>query len=75
MLLRKRASEQATALRSRPAAQKAAIVAAVREQVWPLISAGRVAPVIDRVLPLADAPEAHRLMETGAHVGKILLAA
>ena len=75
VLLRKRASVQATALRSRPAAQKAAIVAAVREQVWPLISAGRVAPVIDRVLPLADAPEAHRLMETGAHVGKILLAA
>ena len=55
--------------------QQAAIVAAVREQVWPLIAAGRVAPVIDRVLPLADAPEAHRLMEAGAHVGKILLEA
>ena len=65
----------AAALRSRPAAEKAAIVAAVREQVWPLISAGRVTAVIDRVLPLADAPEAHRLMEAGAHVGKILLAA
>jgi NADPH:quinone reductase-like Zn-dependent oxidoreductase len=74
-LLGKRASVQAAALRSRPAAEKAAIVTAVREQVWPLISAGRVTPVIDRVLPLADAPEAHRLMEAGAHVGKILLAA
>ena len=75
VLLRKRASVQAATLRSRPAAEKAAIVAAVREQVWPLISAGRVAAVIDRVLPLADAPEGHRLMESGAHVGKILLAA
>jgi len=75
LLLRKRASVQAAALRSRPAAEKAAIVAAVREQVWPLVSAGRVTAVIDRILPLADAPEAHRLMEAGAHVGKILLEA
>jgi putative PIG3 family NAD(P)H quinone oxidoreductase len=75
VLLRKRASVQAATLRSRPTAEKTAIVAAVREQVWPLISAGRVSAVIDRVLPLADAPEAHRLMEAGAHVGKILLAA
>jgi putative PIG3 family NAD(P)H quinone oxidoreductase len=73
LLLRKRASVQAATLRSRPTAEKTAIVAAVREQVWPLVSAGRVTAVIDRVLPLADAPEAHRLMETGAHVGKILL--
>ena len=75
VLLRKRASVQAATLRSRPTAEKAAIVTAVREQVWPLISAGQVTAVIDRVLPLADAPEAHRLMEAGAHVGKILLAA
>jgi NADPH:quinone reductase-like Zn-dependent oxidoreductase len=75
LLLRKRASVQAATLRSRPEAEKAAIVAAVREQVWPLIAAGRVTAVIDRVLPLADAPEAHRLMEAGAHVGKILLEA
>jgi putative PIG3 family NAD(P)H quinone oxidoreductase len=74
VLLRKRASVQAATLRSRPTAEKAAIVAAVREQVWPLISAGQVTAVIDRVLPLADAPEAHRLIEAGAHVGKILLA-
>ena len=74
-LLRKRASVQAATLRSRPTAEKAAIVAAVREQVWPLVSAGRVTAVIDRVLPLADAPEAHRLMEAGEHVGKILLRA
>jgi putative PIG3 family NAD(P)H quinone oxidoreductase len=74
MLLVKRASVCATGLRARPAAEKAAIVAAVREQVWPLIAAGQVRPVIDRVLPLAEAPEAHRLMESGSHIGKILLA-
>jgi NADPH:quinone reductase-like Zn-dependent oxidoreductase len=74
LLLRKRASVHATSLRARPLAEKAAIVAAVREHVWPLIGAGRVAPVVDRVLPLAEAPQAHRLMESGAHIGKILLA-
>ena len=74
VLLGKRASVRATTLRARPAAEKAEIVAAVREQVWPLIAAGRVRPVIDRVLPLAEAPEAHRLMENGSHFGKILLA-
>jgi putative PIG3 family NAD(P)H quinone oxidoreductase len=74
MLLGKRASVRAATLRARPTAEKAAIVTAVREQVWPLIGAGRVRPVIDRVLPLADAPEAHRLMESGSHFGKILLA-
>jgi putative PIG3 family NAD(P)H quinone oxidoreductase len=75
LLLRKRARVQASSLRARPPAEKAAVVTAVRESVWPLISGGDVRPVIDRVLPLAAAPEAHRLMETGSHVGKILLTA
>ena len=74
MLLSKRASVRAATLRARPTNQKATIVAAVREQVWPLIEAGRVRAIIDRVLPLAEAPEAHRLMESGSHFGKILLA-
>ncbi len=74
LLMRKRASVQSASIRARPTAEKAAIVAAVWEHVWPLIAAGSVSPVIDRVLPLADAPEAHRLMEAGSHVGKILLA-
>jgi putative PIG3 family NAD(P)H quinone oxidoreductase len=74
LLARKRASVAAATLRARPAAEKAVIVAAVREHVWPLITAGRVVPVVDRVLPLAEAPQAHRLMESGAHIGKILLA-
>jgi putative PIG3 family NAD(P)H quinone oxidoreductase len=73
MIMRKRASILASTLRARPPAEKAAIVAGVREQVWPLISAGRVRPVTDRVLPMADAAEAHRVLEQGTHVGKILL--
>jgi putative PIG3 family NAD(P)H quinone oxidoreductase len=73
-LMRKRISIFASTLRARPVAEKAAIVADVRDQVWPLLAAGKVMPVIDRVLPMAEAAEAHRLMETGAHVGKILLA-
>jgi putative PIG3 family NAD(P)H quinone oxidoreductase len=72
-LMRKRASILASTLRARPPAEKAAIVAGVREQVWPLISAGRVRPVTDRTLPMAEAAQAHRLLEQGVHVGKILL--
>lgn len=74
-LLRKRASVHATSLRGRPAQEKAAIVAEVREHVWPLVSAGQIRPVIEAILPLAEAAQAHRLMEAGDHVGKILLAA
>lgn len=73
LLLRKRASVHATTLRARPAAEKAAIVAAVRENVWPLIADGRVVPVVDQVLPLGEAARAHRAMEDGAHIGKIVL--
>ncbi|MBQ0983163.1 NAD(P)H-quinone oxidoreductase [Streptomyces sp. F63] len=72
-LLSKRAAVTATSLRARPEAEKASIVAAVREHVWPLIAAGRVRPVVDRTLPMRDAAEAHRVLEAGGHVGKILL--
>jgi putative PIG3 family NAD(P)H quinone oxidoreductase len=74
-LLRKRARVHATTLRGRPVPEKAAIVSAVREQVWPLVESGQVRPVIETVLPLAEADQAHRLMEDGSHVGKILLRA
>jgi len=74
LLMAKRATVQSASIRARPPAEKAAIVAAVREHVWPLVEAGKVNPVIDRILPLAEAAEAHRLIEAGAHVGKILLA-
>ncbi|MFD6182056.1 NAD(P)H-quinone oxidoreductase [Streptomyces goshikiensis] len=72
-LLAKRAAITATSLRARPLAEKAAIVAAVREHVWPLVSTGRVAPVVHAAFPMRDAAEAHRVMESSAHVGKLLL--
>ncbi|WBB55684.1 NAD(P)H-quinone oxidoreductase [Verrucosispora sp. WMMD573] len=72
-LLAKRGTVAATALRSRPLAQKAAIVRGVREQVWPLVEADRVRPVIDRRLPITDAAQAHRMVESNEHVGKVLL--
>lgn len=73
-LLVKRATVYATSLRSRPDGEKAALVAAVLAAVWPAIEAGEVRPVIDRVLPLEDVAEAHRVMEGSRHIGKILLA-
>ena len=72
-LLRKRAAVIATSLRARPLAEKAGIVAAVREHVWPLVEAGRVRPVVHSRHPLADAAAAHREMEESGHIGKILL--
>jgi putative PIG3 family NAD(P)H quinone oxidoreductase len=73
LLMRKRGQVSATTLRARPAAEKAAIVEAVRYNVWPFVADGRVRPVIDRVLPLADAAEAHRLIAAGDVIGKVLL--
>jgi putative PIG3 family NAD(P)H quinone oxidoreductase len=72
-LLAKRAAVAATSLRPRPLDEKAAIVAAVREHVWPLIEAGTVRPIVDRAIPLAEAAEAHRVVEASTHIGKVLL--
>ena len=72
-LLAKRGAITATTLRARPVEEKAAIVAAVREHVWPLVSAGHVRPVIDREIPMPDAAEAHRIVEDSSHIGKVLL--
>ncbi len=73
-LLGKRASVAASTLRSRPVAEKAGIVASVREHVWPLVETGQVRPVVHAVLPVTDAAEAHRMVEASVHVGKVLLA-
>lgn len=72
-LLVKRAAVHATSLRARPTSEKAAIVAAVRDSVWPAVEAGEVRPVIDRVLPLEQAAEAHRVLESSTHIGKVVL--
>lgn len=74
-LLTKRAAVIATSLRARPAAEKAAIVAAVREHVWPLIEDGAVRPVVQGTHPLDRAADAHRELEASSHIGKILLTA
>ncbi|WP_328421773.1 NAD(P)H-quinone oxidoreductase [Micromonospora sp. NBC_00389] len=72
-LLTKRASVAATSLRTRPLAEKAEIVRGVRDEVWPLIEAGKIRPVVDRRLPMTDAADAHRLVESSDHFGKVLL--
>jgi NADPH2:quinone reductase len=73
MILTKRLTLTGSTLRSRTLAQKAAVADAVRRNVWPLLAAGRVRPVIYATFPLTEASEAHRLMETSKHIGKIVL--
>ncbi|MFD7918003.1 NAD(P)H-quinone oxidoreductase [Streptomyces sp. NPDC059740] len=72
-LLSKRAALTATSLRGRPLAEKSAIVAAVHEHVWPLLANGQVRPIVDRTLPMPEAAEAHRVVDAGEHVGKVVL--
>jgi len=74
-LLRKRASVTATSPRARPLSEKAAICASVVEHVWPLVADGSVKTLVHTTLPLAEAAEAHRIMESGEHTGKIVLTA
>jgi putative PIG3 family NAD(P)H quinone oxidoreductase len=72
-LMSRRAAVHATSLRARPVEEKSAIAAAVCEHVWPLVEKGVVRPVVDRVLPLEEVADAHRLVEASEHVGKVLL--
>ena len=72
-LMRKRAAVVGTTLRARPVGEKSTMCAAVVEQIWPLVADGTIRPVVGRTLPLTEAAEAHRLMESGATTGKILL--
>ncbi|MGZ4572684.1 MAG: NAD(P)H-quinone oxidoreductase, partial [Blastococcus sp.] len=75
-LMRKRASVHATTLRSRPPTGpggKAEVVAAVRHDVWPDVERGVIRPIVDRRLPMSRAAEAHRVVESSEHIGKVLL--
>jgi NADPH2:quinone reductase len=72
-VLQRRLTITGSTLRARSVAEKGALAREVETHVWPLLAAGRVAPVIDRVFPLDQAAEAHRRLESGEHVGKIVL--
>jgi putative PIG3 family NAD(P)H quinone oxidoreductase len=72
-MMLKRITLTGSTLRARPSEVKARIARALEENVWPLLESGKVRPVIDSRYPLTDAAEAHRRMETSAHIGKILL--
>ena len=72
-ILMRRLTLTGSTLRARPVAFKAAIAAQLREQVWPLLAAGTIKPVIFQTFPLAEAAKAHALMESSSHVGKIVL--
>ena len=72
-ILMRRLTVTGSTLRPRPPAYKAKIAAALRQRVWPLIEAGNIRPVIHQTFPLDAAADAHRLMESGAHIGKIVL--
>ncbi|MGH8689139.1 MAG: NAD(P)H-quinone oxidoreductase [Burkholderiales bacterium] len=72
-VMRRRLTLTGSTLRPRPVAFKGAVAASLRARIWPLIEDGRIRPVIYRTFPLEQAAEAHRLMETNAHIGKIVL--
>ena len=73
MVLRRRLTISGSTLRPRSVAFKSAIAAALRATVWPWLAAGRVKPVIHQVFPAAQAAQAHTLMETNQHIGKLVL--
>jgi len=73
ILMMKRLVHTGSTLRARDAAFKADIADALHRQVWPLLESGRIAPVIDKVLPLGQAEKAHERMEQSTHIGKIIL--
>lgn len=72
-VLQRRLTITGSSLRPRTVEQKGAIARALREKVWPLLEQGQVAPVVHATFPLAQAAEAHRVMESGAHIGKLVL--
>lgn len=72
-IMQKRLRLSGSTMKSRPPTEKARLAKALQTNVWPLIEAGKVKPVIDQTFPLAEAAQAHKRMEAGAHIGKIVL--
>jgi NADPH2:quinone reductase len=72
-VMRKRLTITGSTLRPRSVEFKGALARSLREKIWPLIEAGRIKPVIYKTFPLAQAAEAHRLMESSQHIGKLVL--
>jgi NADPH2:quinone reductase len=72
-IMQRRLTITGSTLRARPVADKGAIAAALRQHVWPLIESGAVKPIVHATFPLRDAAEAHRVMESSAHIGKLVL--
>lgn len=72
-IMRKQLRLSGSTMKARSLAEKARLAAAIEAKVWPLFASGAVKPVTDRIYPLAEAAEAHRRMEAGRHIGKILL--
>jgi putative PIG3 family NAD(P)H quinone oxidoreductase len=72
-IMQRRLTITGSTLRARPVADKGAIAAALRQHVWPLVESGAVKPIVHATFPLRDAAEAHRVMESSAHIGKLLL--
>jgi NADPH:quinone reductase-like Zn-dependent oxidoreductase len=72
-IMGKRLTLTGSGLRPRSIEDKGAIAAALRQKVWPLLESGKVKPVVYRTFPLAEAGEAHRLLESSSHIGKIVL--
>jgi NADPH:quinone reductase-like Zn-dependent oxidoreductase len=73
-VMQKRLTVTGSTMRPRPIAEKGEIARELRARVWPLLESRAVKVLVDRVFPLAEAAAAHRYMESGAHIGKIILA-
>ena len=72
-MMQRRLTLTGSTLRARPVSEKGAIATALRARVWPLLESGAVRPVIHATFPLRSAADAHRVMESGAHIGKLVL--
>jgi NADPH:quinone reductase-like Zn-dependent oxidoreductase len=73
-MMMKRLTITGSTLRSRPVEEKTRLRDGVEQHLWPLLAAGKIRPVVDRVYPMEEAAEAHRRMESSEHIGKIVLA-